>query len=60
MRFGNLQEVFVPEGKEDLDIYVEGGAVIKDNIPKGNLIAILGVALVVKYVAIFVEQSLYL
>jgi len=24
MRSGNLQEVFVPEGKEDLDIYVEG------------------------------------
>ena len=24
MRSGNPQEVFMPEGKEDLDIYVEG------------------------------------
>lgn len=44
----------MPEGKENLDIYVEG--VLKECA----LITILGVALVVKYVAIFVEQSLSL
>lgn len=42
------------EGKEDLDIYVEG--VLKEFA----LVTVLGVALVVEYVAILVEQSLYL